>query len=68
VGSGGGMLVAAGAPAEFAAAVRRVLTDPVYARNLTQVASRELGRFTPEAMADRVLEVYRSCAHSLEGS
>jgi L-malate glycosyltransferase len=68
VGSGGGMLVAAGAPAEFAAAVRRVLTDPVYARNLTQVASRELGRFTPEAMAERVLEVYRSCAHSLEGS
>jgi glycosyltransferase involved in cell wall biosynthesis len=68
VKSGGGVLVPAGSPGEFAGAVRRVLTDPVYARNLTQVASQELGRFTPEAMAERVLEVYRSCAHSLEGS
>jgi glycosyltransferase involved in cell wall biosynthesis len=68
VKSGGGVLVAAGSPGEFAAAVRRVLRDPVYASNLTQVASQELGRFTPEAMAGRVLEVYRSCAHSLEGS
>lgn len=68
VGSGAGVLVSAGNPAEFAAAVRRVVTDPEYARNLTQEASRELGRFTPKAMAERVLEVYRSCAHSLDGS
>jgi L-malate glycosyltransferase len=68
VTSGGGVMVPAASPAEFAAAVHRVLADPVYARSLSQVAGRELGRFTPEAMAERVLEVYRSCAHSLEGS
>jgi glycosyltransferase involved in cell wall biosynthesis len=68
VGSGAGMLVSAGNSAEFAAAVRRVATDPEYARTLTRTASRELGRFTPKAMAERVVEVYRSCAHSLDGS
>jgi glycosyltransferase involved in cell wall biosynthesis len=68
LGSGGGVLVQAGNPADLAAAVRRVLADPDYARGLAQAASRELGRFTPEAMAEQVLEVYRSCAHSLDGS
>jgi L-malate glycosyltransferase len=68
LGSGGGVLVPAGSPSEFAAAVRRVLSEPGYAANLRQVARRELGRFTPGAMAEQVLEVYRSCAHSIEGS
>jgi L-malate glycosyltransferase len=68
VGPRGGLLVPPGDPGAFAAAVRRVLTDAPYARSLAQVASQELGRFAPEAMAERVLEVYRSCAHSLEGS
>lgn len=68
LGSGGGLMVPAGSPAEFAAAVRRVLFEPGYAVTLRQAARRELGRFTVEAMAEQVVEVYRSCAHSLEGS
>jgi L-malate glycosyltransferase len=68
VGSGAGVLVSAGNSAEFAAAVHRVATDPKYARNLTRAASRQLGRFTPKAMAEQVVEVYRSCAHTLDGS
>jgi glycosyltransferase involved in cell wall biosynthesis len=66
--SGGGAMVPAGNPAEFAAAVRRVLVEPGYAVTLKQAARRELGRFTVEGMADAVGQVYRSCAHSLEGS
>lgn len=68
LGSGGGLMVPAGSPAEFAAAVRRVLFEPGCAVTLKQAARRELGRFTLEAMAEQVVEVYRSCAHSLEGS
>jgi glycosyltransferase involved in cell wall biosynthesis len=68
LGSGGGVLVPAGSPSELAAAVRRVLSEPGYAANLRQAARRELGRFTPGAMAEQVVEVYRSCAHSIEGS
>jgi L-malate glycosyltransferase len=68
LGSGGGVLVPAGRPAEFAAAVLRVLSEPGYAVSLTQAARRELGRFTVDTMAEQVLEVYRSCAHSIDGS
>jgi L-malate glycosyltransferase len=68
LGSGGGILVSAGKPAEFAAAVHRVLSEPGYASTLRQAARRELGRFTVDGMAEQVLEVYRSCAHSLDGS
>lgn len=68
LGSGGGVLVPAGRPAAFAAAVQRVLSQPGYASALKQAARRELGRFTVDGMAEQVLQVYRSCAHSLEGS
>ena len=68
LGSGGGAMVPAGNPAKFAAAVRRVLADPGYAATLKQAARRELGKFTVEGMAEQVGQVYRSCAHSLEGS
>jgi L-malate glycosyltransferase len=68
LGSGGGVLVSAERPAEFAAAVRGVLTDPGYAGSLVQAARRELGRFDPAAMAEQVVQVYRSCAHTLDGS
>jgi glycosyltransferase involved in cell wall biosynthesis len=68
LGSGGGVLVPAGNPGELAAGVRRVLTDPGYANSLTRTAQLELERFTPKGMAERVVEVYRSCAHSLDGS
>ena len=68
LGPDGGLMAAAGNPAEFAAAVRRVLTHPEYATELTQAARRRLEHFTPRGMAEQVVEVYRSCAHSLEGS
>lgn len=68
LGSGGGVLVPAEHPTELAAAVRRVLSDPGYARSLVQAARGQLGRFDPEAMAERVVQVYRSCAHTLDGS
>jgi glycosyltransferase involved in cell wall biosynthesis len=68
LGSRGGVLVPAGKPAELAAAVHRVLAEPGYAAALNQAARRELGRFTVVAMADQVVQVYRSCAHSIDGS
>jgi glycosyltransferase involved in cell wall biosynthesis len=68
LGSGAGVLVPAGRPADFAAAVHRVLVEPGYATDLKQAARQELRRFTVGAMAAQVVQVYRSCAHSLEGS
>jgi glycosyltransferase involved in cell wall biosynthesis len=68
LGSSAGVLVPAGRPADFAAAVCRVLMEPGYAADLKQAARRELRRFTVGAMAEQVEQVYRSCAHSLEGS
>lgn len=68
LGSGAGIMVAPGNAAEFAAAVRRVLTDLELRQNLTRRARQELRNFSIGAMADRVLQVYRSCVHSLDGS
>jgi glycosyltransferase involved in cell wall biosynthesis len=68
LGSGGGVLVEPGQPAELAAAVHRVLTDSSLRWRLTNTARGELGRFSVSAMAEQVLSVYRSCAHSLGGS
>jgi glycosyltransferase involved in cell wall biosynthesis len=68
IGSGGGVLVQPGSPGEFAAAVQRVLTDADYSDTLSRTARLELQRFTASGMADQVLEVYRSCVHSLDGS
>jgi L-malate glycosyltransferase len=68
VGGGRGMLVRPGRPAEFAAAVQRVLADPELRRELTRAAREEVGKFAISGMAERVLEVYRSCAHSPDPS
>jgi glycosyltransferase involved in cell wall biosynthesis len=68
LGPGAGVLVPAGRPADFAAAVHRVLVEPGYATDLKQAARQEIRRFTVGAMAAQVVQVYRSCAHSLEGS
>ena len=68
LGQDRGLLVAPGNPAEFAAAVRRVLSQPELRVNMTRAAHERVRRFDVDAMAERVLEVYRSCAHSLEGS
>jgi L-malate glycosyltransferase len=68
LGSSGGLLVPAGRPDDFAAAVHRVIMEPGLAADLREAARHELRRFTVSAMAEQVEQVYRSCAHSLEGS
>jgi L-malate glycosyltransferase len=66
--SGRGIMVEPGNPAALADAVCRVLTDPALRQELTQAARQELGRYSLGTMAERVLSVYRSCAHSHDGS
>ena len=66
--SGAGALVPPGSPAELAGAVRRVLREPEYAAGLRLAARQRLGSFSISAMAEQVVEVYRSCAHTLDGS
>jgi glycosyltransferase involved in cell wall biosynthesis len=68
LGSGRGVLVEPGNPAQLADAVHRVLRDPGWGQSLVRTARSEIGRFSVGAMADQVLSVYRSCAHSIEGS
>jgi glycosyltransferase involved in cell wall biosynthesis len=68
LGAGGGVMIRAGEPAELAGAVQRVLGDPSLRQQLTLVAREQLGRFSPDAVAEQVLSVYRSCAHSHDRS
>jgi glycosyltransferase involved in cell wall biosynthesis len=68
LGEDRGVLVAPGNPAQFAAAVRRVLSQPDLRVRMTQAAYEEVRRFDVSAMAERVLEVYRSFAHSFDPS
>ena len=68
LGSGGGLMVDAGCPAELAEAVRRVLGDEALRGRLVSRARNELGRFSVSGMAEQVISVYRSCAHTLDGS
>jgi glycosyltransferase involved in cell wall biosynthesis len=68
LGSGRGIMVEPQNPAAFAEAVRRVLTDSELRREVTLAARQELGSYSVGAMAERVLSVYRSCAHSHDGS
>jgi glycosyltransferase involved in cell wall biosynthesis len=68
LGSGAGILVSPGDPQQFAAAVHRVLTEPELRRDLIRVARKKLGDYSVKTVAARVLGVYRSCVHSLDGS
>ena len=68
LGQGGGVMVKAGEPAELASAVRRVLGNAGLRQQLTGRGQEELGRFSPGTVAEQVLSVYRSCAHSIDGS
>jgi glycosyltransferase involved in cell wall biosynthesis len=68
LGGGAGLMVPARNPGELARTVRRMLGDPALRRELILVARNELRRFSVSAVAERVLTVYRSCAHSLDGS
>lgn len=66
--SGSGLLVQPEDPQELATAVQRVLTDRSVGSKLLDAAGREIEKYSVSAMADQVLSVYRSCAHSLNGS
>jgi glycosyltransferase involved in cell wall biosynthesis len=68
LGQGAGLVVPPGDPAALAEAVARMLEDPVLRTNLIERARTEVLRFSDRRMADEVRSVYRSCAHSLDGS
>lgn len=65
---GAGVLVPPSDSGAVAAAVYRVLTDAALRQELTRAARLQIGKFSVDAMAEQVLSVYRSCAHSLDGS
>ena len=62
------MLVVPLSPDALAGAVRLVLSDSVLRESLARKARAELPKYTASAMAEQVLSVYRSCAHSLDGA
>jgi glycosyltransferase involved in cell wall biosynthesis len=66
--SDGGLMVQPESPDQLATAVRRVLTEPMFAAQLARTARTKVGRFAPDAIARQVAEVYRSFAHTLDGS
>ena len=55
-----GLLVPPGDPRALAGAIDRVLGSPDLARRLTQAARRQAKDYDWEALADRVVDVYRS--------
>lgn len=68
LGNGAGLMVSPGDPSGFASAVRRVLTEPELRERLIRIGREEAVRYSVPGMAERVLGVYRSCVHSLDGS
>jgi glycosyltransferase involved in cell wall biosynthesis len=68
LGQGGGVMVEPGDPGQLASAVRRVLGNTGLRQQLAERGKKELGRFSPGTVAEQVLSVYRSCAHSIDGS
>lgn len=65
---GAGVLAPPGDPDALADAVARLLSEPGLARTVTQRATVAVQRFTAARMAEAVRTVYRSCAHSIDGS
>ncbi len=68
LGKGAGLLVPPGDPAALAEAVARILNDRELRRQLAGRALEEVPRFSDRRMAEEVRSVYRSFAHSLDGS
>jgi glycosyltransferase involved in cell wall biosynthesis len=68
LGNGAGLVVPPGDPAALADAVGRVLDDSGLRARLVERARAEVLKFTDRRMAEEVGSVYRSCAHSLDGS
>jgi glycosyltransferase involved in cell wall biosynthesis len=65
---GAGLLVPIRDPQALANAVSRILDDRDLRNRLVERASTQVRRFTDRQMAEEVAAVYRSCAHSLDGS
>jgi glycosyltransferase involved in cell wall biosynthesis len=68
LGQGAGLVVPARDSAALAEAVARLLDEPELRRTVIERAGTAVLRFTDGRMADEVRSVYRSCAHSLDGS
>jgi glycosyltransferase involved in cell wall biosynthesis len=66
--SGAGALAPPSRPEELATAVARLLDDPAFARATAARATVEVERFSAQRMAEAVRQVYRSCAHFIDGS
>jgi L-malate glycosyltransferase len=66
--NGSGLLVPPKNPVALANAVARILEDGEVRTRLIERASSQVQRFTDRQMAEEVVQVYRSCAHSLDGS
>ncbi len=68
LGGGAGLLAPPRDPGALADAVARILEHADVRASLAERGRVEVLRFTDERMADEVRSVYRSCAHSLDGS
>lgn len=64
---GAGLLVPPGDPVALAGAVSQILDDCALRRSLTETARAAVRRFSADRMAAEVRNVYRSCAHFLDG-
>jgi glycosyltransferase involved in cell wall biosynthesis len=68
LGQGAGLLVPPRDPAALAEAVARILDDAELSQRLVGRGQEEVLRFSDRRMAEEVRSVYRSFAHSLDGS
>ena len=68
LGNGAGLVVPPREPGALAEAVARLLDSAQLRADLVERGLAEVRRFTDQRMADEVRSVYRSCAHSLDGS
>jgi glycosyltransferase involved in cell wall biosynthesis len=68
LGRDAGLLVPPRNPEALAEAVARILDDPEVAQSLRLRAQEQVVQFSDSRMAEEVRSVYRSFAHSLDGS
>jgi glycosyltransferase involved in cell wall biosynthesis len=68
LGADSGLLVPPSDPGALAEAVARIVENAEVATRLAQKARASVLRFSDLRMAEEVRSVYRSCAHSLDGS
>lgn len=68
VGEGAALLVPPGDPAALASAVAYILEDAELGRRLAGQARERVQRFSDQRMAEEVRSVYRSFAHTIDGS